>query len=66
VWGGVFVLVTVHKKRVLGVKIRQRNVSTGAVKVSNYINHLPQKMRKGWKKSKKKIFKIIMKDIRAS
>ena len=29
------------------MKIRQRDVSTGAVTVRNYINLLPQKMRNG-------------------
>ena len=53
IWGGiVFVLVTVHKTGVLGMKIRQRDVSTGAVKVGNYFRLLPQKMRKGVGKKK--------------
>jgi hypothetical protein len=47
--GVVFVLVTVHKRGVLGVKIRPEDVSTGAVKVRNYITLLPRKIRKGGK-----------------
>jgi hypothetical protein len=42
----VFVLVTVHKRGELGEKIRIRDVSTGVVKVCNYINPLPQKTRR--------------------
>jgi hypothetical protein len=56
--------VTVHKRGVLGVKIRQIDVSTGAVKVRNYNNPLPQR-RKGEKRIRK-VLKFFRKDIRES